>query len=185
QNALRLIDARIVYWPPDGRERFVLAYEAPPKKRMLDQLNGEIKKIPEDKIIDKLIAPVLDVLQNYRNIDLVHGAINPMNLFYAGTEGAETTIVGECLSGVPSSRQPALFESVERAMAMPEGRGTTLPQDDLYAFGICVAMAARGVNFMADKKPEEIVATKIKDTSYGMVIGRERLPAGISEFLRG
>src|SRR5690606_22588018 len=46
-------------------------------------------------------------------------------------------------------------------------------------------MCARGVNFLADKTPEEILGEKIRDGSYGMVIGRERLPAGISEFLRG
>jgi len=184
-NILRLIEAGIIDWKPENRQRFAFIFEKPPQKKLQQTPEDKPIHFAEDRIMPALIQPILSVLTELRNADLVHGAVNPQNIFLAGFEGAETAQLGECLSTAPSMRQHPLFEPLERSMAQPSGRGGGTPKDDLYAFGMCVAMAARGQNLLAGRSPEQIIHDKLAEGSYSLVIGRERLPAGISEFLRG
>ncbi|MDD9899597.1 MAG: hypothetical protein OXT65_01295 [Alphaproteobacteria bacterium] len=184
-NILKLHGAGVLDWTPEGRQRFALVFEKPPARRLMDAMGVTPVHISEDKIMAALIQPVLSVLYDLHLIDMVHGAINSTNIFLSGAEGSEVAVVGECLSGAPSLRQHALFEPPERAMAQETGRGIGTNKDDLYAFGVCVALAIRGENLMAGLTQEEIVYRKLSEGTYSMVIGRERMPTGISEFLRG
>jgi hypothetical protein len=182
---LRLIDAGIVEWTPEGRQRFAFIFDKPPHRKLMDTIEAKPHRFTEDRVIASLVQPVLQTLQNLRNIELVHGAINPMNIYLTGAEGAESAMLGECLTSAPSYRQHAMFEPIERAMAQPAGRGTGTGKDDMYAFGICVALAVRGENFFAGKTEEQIIRAKLEDGTYALVVGGARLPGGLSEFLRG
>ncbi len=184
-HILRLIDAGVVDWKPLGQQRFVMIFETPSGKKFLSSPEDKPARLSEERIMTGLIVPVLSALSDFRNADIIHGAINAENIFLTGTPGAETAVLGECLSSAPSLRQNPLFETLERSMAQPSGRGQGTLKDDLYAFGVCVAMALRGENPMAGKDPDEIIREKIAHGSYGMMIGRERIHSGISEFLRG
>lgn len=184
-NIIKLIEAGIVEWTPEGRQRFAFVFEKPPPKKLMQALDAKPHHFSEDRILSALIQPVLGVLADLRNIDLVHGAINPMNIYLSGAEGAETAMLGECITSAPSYRQHPLFEPVDRALAQPAARGPGALNDDLYAFGVCVAFAARGENVMAGKTEEEVIQAKLEEGAYGLMVGGTRLPAGISEFLRG
>lgn len=179
----RLFDLGIVDWP-DGRQYLAYVFERPAGRKFVDKLDAKPLQLPEDKLISTLIQPIITLLAEMRNVDMVHGAICLENMYLIGSAGSETVLLGECLTCAPSSRLGAIYEPIERAMAQPMGRGAGLYKDDLYAFGMCVAMIARGENFAAGKSTRQIVETKIEQGSYGMVQGRDRMPGGISEFLR-
>ena len=182
---VKLVDAGIIDWAPENRQRLALVFDMPPKRKLLTNAEAQPHRIPEDKIITVLIQPILNVLSEFRNVDLVHGAINPENIFLAGAEGSESAILGECVSSAPSFRQHALFEPIERAMAQPAGRGIGTIKDDLYALGMCVAMALRGENFLRGKTAEDVLQAKMNDGSFSVAIHQQRLPTNVAEFLRG
>jgi hypothetical protein len=184
-HIMKLVDAGIVNWLPEDRQRFALIYERPFGKKVLAAPDAKPFKMSEDRIISTIIQPIVSVLADLRNVDIVHGAVNPENIFLIGGEGSETVILGECLSSAPSYRQHPLFETIERSMAQASGRGPGTSREDLYALGMSVAMMVRGENFMLGKSHRQIIHDKIEHGSYGSIIGRERLPGGISEFLRG
>lgn len=184
-HIVRLIDAGIVNWTPENRQRFAFVFERPVGKKVLETPDSKPFKISEDRLISAAIQPMISLLSDFKNVDMIHGAVNAENLFMMGSEGGETLMVGECLSCAPSFRQPALYETIPRAMAQAAGRGPGTIKDDLYAFGMCVAMMARGENLLLGKTDDEIIAEKIEHGSYSAIIGRERMPGGVSEFLRG
>ena len=181
---LRLLDVGIVDWT-DDKQYLAYVFDRPNGRKLMPTADSKPLQLPEDRIIPVLIQPVIQLLAELRNADMVHGAINLENMYLTGGEGAETVILGECLTSAASARQHPIYETIERAMAQPMGRGTGMYKDDLYAFGICVAMVARGENLIAGRTPQAILADKIENTTYSSVAGRDRLPGGVGEFLRG
>ena len=184
-HILKLIDAGVVNWTPENRQRFALIFDKPGGKKILESADAIPRMISGDRLIPAVIQPVVSVLANLRNIDIVHGAINLENMFMVGAAGAETTLLGECLSSAPSVWQHPIYEKTTRAMTSAAGRGAGTVKDDLYALGMCVAMMARGENFTTGKTPQQIIQEKIEHGSYGSIAGRERIPGGLAEFLRG
>src|SRR5690606_18234139 len=100
-HIMRLIEAGVVYWKPENRQRFALVFDKPPGKKLLQSADAVPYKFAEDRVISALIQPVVTALADFRNADLVHGGINPENIFVTGAQGAESVILGECLSSAP------------------------------------------------------------------------------------
>ncbi|MFN7114809.1 MAG: hypothetical protein ACK4PK_10685 [Alphaproteobacteria bacterium] len=184
-HLLKLVTAGIVEWPAETKQVYVFVFDLPPARRLLPLGAARTVRISDDRIIAALIQPAVSVLEELQSIDMVHGAITGDNIFMAGGEGSEVAILGECISSAPFFRHSPVFETVERAMAQPGGRGPGSIKNDLYALGVCVAMTLRGGNPLVGKSTEEIIQEKIENGSYGALIGSERLPAYLVEFLRG
>ncbi len=185
KNILKLFSAGIIDWPLENRQRFALVFARPQGKKILVSADSEISNVSGDKLIPMVVEPALKVLENLKNIDLIHGAISLDNIFLTGSLGSDSVIIGECLSSAPSLFLNPMYETITRAMAMSSGRGVGTSQDDLYSLGICVAMMARRKNLLLGKSEEKIIADKLEHGTYGSIVGKEKLPTGIGEFLRG
>lgn len=185
QHIIRLVEAGVVDWKPENRQRLALVFETPRGRKMLPTPDGKPLPIPPDRIVSALIMPVLSVLSDFYQAGMVHGAISPDNMFLTGAEGSETVVLGEGLSSAPFYRLHPFFETAERGMADPAGKGPGTIKDDLYALGMCVAMIARRQNLYAGRTKQQIIRDKIEAGSYVLASGGERLPGGVSDFLRG
>lgn len=184
-NMLKLIEAGIVDWPQDNRQYLCLVFEMPPGKKVMSSPDDHPHLIPPERIVQAMIRPLVSVLLDLRNADIIHGGISPENMFIAGGEGSETIILGECLSSAPFLRQNAYFETVEQGLAQPSGRDPRAAKGDLYALGMSVAMISRGVNPFVKKTPRQILHEKLEAGSYSMVVEEDRVSTEISEFVRG
>ena len=183
-NVMKLIQAGIIDWKPEGRQRLALIFEKPQGRKLMPDINGRPLRIPEEHIVQAMILPALQVLQEFRTLDIVHGAMSLDNIYLFGGEGMEQVMLGECLSSAAFFRLHPVYETIERGMAQPSGRGIGSAKDDLYALGICVAMVLRGVNLMAGKTTSQIIAAKMEQGSFTFASGGERMGA-VSDFLRG
>lgn len=184
-NMLKLRDAGVVYWPLEKRQRLALVFDMPTGRRMLDPHAPAPVSLREDQIISTLIMPVVSALMELRAAGMVHGAICLENMFLTGVEGAETVILGECLSSAPFTRLHPVYCPIARAMAQPSGRGAATEREDLYALGMCVAMLARKTNLMHGQNAQAVVMDKIAQGSFLYATGGARMHGGLSEFLRG
>ncbi len=182
---MRLLDGGIIARPGDQQQYYAYIFERPVGRKFIAQADETPHRVSEDHLVDLIISPILSLLLEFRNADMVHGAISLSNLYLGGPAGSETLTVGECLSSAPGARQHPIYETIERAAAQPMGRGPGLLKDDLYALGVCVAMIARGVNLTVGRSKQEIILDKIAHGSYAVISGRERMPGNVSEFLRG
>lgn len=175
-----------VFWPLAKQERYVLIY--------LDNLGAAI--LPDgqpaalgwkqDDVMVSIVKPMVDILQDFRDKDFVHGSIRPGNMFNGGEAGIPKKIIlGDCLS-VPSSYvQPSLYESIERSMADPIARGKGTLADDLYAFGVSLSVIMRQRDPMQDFSELDVIKQKITVGSYSAVTGKDRFKGEILELLRG
>lgn len=184
-HLLRLVEAGIVNWTPENRQLFAFIFDMPPVKRLLPAGAARGIKIPDERIVSALIQPGVSALSALANADFVHGAMSPENIFMSGANGIETALIGECLTSMPFLRVNAAFETIERAMAQPSGRGRGTIKNDLYTFGASIAVALKGYNPFAGKSLQQIIHDKIEHGSYSCFIGGERLPSALTEFLRG
>lgn len=184
-HIVKLLEAGIIDWPPEDRQKLALIFQTPGGRKMQETTDSKPLRLNEERILPALILPILHVLQEFRQADMMHGAVCLDNIFLTGAQGSETVVLGECLSTAAFFRLHTVYETIERGMAQVSGRGIGTIGDDLYALGICVAQVVRGVSLSAGRTAKDIVTAKMATGSYSFAIGGERLPNSITDFLRG
>lgn len=174
------------YWPPAKRERYVLVYYDNLGKPILDPGAKSALGWKQDDVMSVIVRPMVNVLQDFRDKDFVHGGIRPSNMFDGGAAGKPSKIIlGDCLSSSASYMQPVLYETVPRAMADPIARGKGTPSDDLYALGVSLAVIMRLHDPMFGMSEVDIIKQKMVLGSYAAVTGKDRFKGEILELLRG
>lgn len=180
-----LVKHGTVYWPPLQRVVYVFVYVdnfgkplIPPQERQALHLKEEIAR-------EKIIKPMMNVLQDYRDKDFVHGSIRPSNMFDGGSSSYDRIVFGECLSGPSSFAQPAAYETIERGMTDPIARGLGTQSDDIYSMGATIAALVRSQDPVFGMSAEEVVKLKMQNGSFAALTGRDRFAGTILDFLRG
>jgi len=181
---LRFREAGVVEWPGNNSSRFVIACDRPASPRFWLSLDETRPQMSEDAVNRFLVAPLTNALSELHRIGVVHGGIRPDNIFWR--EGsASPPQLAECLSVQPGVGQPVLFETVERGMALPLGRGAGEHIDDCYALGVTLACIIMGRNPLRGLNDKEIINLKLEFGSFNAIAGTHHLAASHAELLRG
>ncbi|MDP9127927.1 MAG: serine/threonine protein kinase [Pseudomonadota bacterium] len=181
---LRLVDSGVLLWPMDGMHYFAIAYQRPSAPRFKHSIDEPHPPMSEDAINHYFVAPLIGALAEFLRTGTVHNAINTSNIFWRlGGGGAPQ--LGDCLSAPAGLGQPILFETIERAMTSPMGRGTGTHGDDCYAFGVSLALLVLGHNPLRGLDERAVIQAKIERGSFAALIGNNRLTSTHSELLRG
>ncbi len=184
-NFVRLSGRGVGYWPPAKGERYIFVYENNLGQPLMRTTVGQGLGWKNEKALLTLIKPAASVLVDLRDRDVIHGRINPMNMFDGATRTLEKVILGDCVATPASYMQPALFEPIERAQADPLGRGLGTFEDDMYALGVSLTVVLRSRDPMEGMSDEEIIREKMEQGSYAALTGKERFTGAILELLRG
>ncbi len=175
-----------VFWPPSRKEFYVFVYLDNLGKPLLPPAEKAALGWKQDEVMAAIVKPMVDILQDFRDKDFVHGAIRPSNMFDGGAQGKPAKIIlGDCLSLPASYAQPSLYEPITRAMADPIARGKGTPADDLYALGASIAVIMRQNDPMAGLSEADVLKQKILNGSYSAITGKDRFKGEILELLRG
>lgn len=181
----RLIAWGPVDWPPAGKQKFCLILEntiGMPLKR--DDTKGGLG-MRQEVAIPAFVRPLVNALSDLRDKDIVHGDIRLANIFDGATPTLERAILGECLSVPSSSQMPALYEPIDRAIASPTGRGRGKHTDDMYSFGVCLAVLLRSSDPLENMTDDQVIEAKLEEGSYSAITGKDRFTGHILELLRG
>ncbi len=173
------------FWPPDQSFRLGFIYErnvGAPLMKAGDEMALGLK---QEVVMNAVIKPLVNVFLDMWDSELVHGCVNPFNMYKKEGAKLEGVYLGDCLSLPFSYAQPALFEPAPRAMADPIGRGYISFENDLYAFGATLAVLLRSHDHMKDFNEREIVKHKLEFGSYTTLIGKDHFTGAILELLRG
>jgi hypothetical protein len=173
----------IANWTADGTQRFVLIYRRPPGTPLFNNQTMKREALTEDVLRRNIMRPLFFALKSLTERNVFHGNIRPDNIFYSGNENAEA-VLGECTSSIPGIIQPAVYETIERAMADPHGKGAGNSLDDIYSFGATIAILLRGEDPFSGKSDKYIVEQKINESSFNALTDGIRLSPGLAEFLR-
>ena len=178
------ISSGTAFWPPAGGHRYLIVFERPGGARVVASSDMAIPAMHEEELLRKVLQPIAPVLRALSKDILTHRAIRIDNLFYEDTTKAQI-MLGEAISAPAGYWQPAVYETIEMAMAIPGGRGPGYQADDFYAFGVLLALLLRGEDPCAGLSDEEIIAAKIESGSYATLLGQTRLSLIMMELLRG
>ena len=177
------VDWGPVAWSDDGERRYAICYDRPVDP-VLAPLGGAIPQMREDQLIERVLRPAFRTLREMYARGLTHRALSAANIYLAeGANGA--CLLGECASAPAGMTQPAIYEPIDAAQALPVGRGAGALADDLYALGVLMALTLRGSDPFADSDPAAIVAQKIARGSYAAIMGQARVSLTLMEPLRG
>jgi len=190
-NLPKLVTSDKVYWPETKQEHFCFIYENVFGKPIWSEGNKHpaLGWKPE-VVLDSIAMPIISILMDLRDKDLVHGEIWPGNMFLSSApdtklQAGEKVKLGECLATPCSSQLPALYEPIERALADPISRGPGFTSDDLYSFGVSLAVIMRSNDHLQGLSDEEIIERKIEKGSYFTLLGKDRISGAMLELLRG
>ena len=181
----------VVDWPisPNGGQvvwgrRPALIFDVPKGERVFSDAAPKLHPMTEPQLARQIIAPMATVIRELTSLGIPHRGIRPGNLFYQ-TSNQGPMMVGECFSMPPGFGQPALYETVENAIADPYGRGPGLNADDLYALGVLILQLHIGGDPTEGMTEEEVISAKISAGSFAALAGREKLSTSMAEILRG
>ncbi len=184
RGVLELVDWDVVFWPIINQRTIVVIYALPLGGRVIDDKAKSRARLTEYDIPRKVISPLVDGLRHLNSINVAHRALRPDNLFYLDEE-CEVIVLGDCVTAPPGYDQPIIFESLERAMASPAGRGTGSIIDDFYALGATVVILTLGHNPVERISGEELLFQRMTMGSYAAICGNARVPIPLLEPLRG
>ncbi|PZO82811.1 MAG: hypothetical protein DI626_09670 [Micavibrio aeruginosavorus] len=182
---VRLVASGAIEWAPARRERYCIIYEDGLGNPLIPNDTTAALGLKPEMVLNMIIRPLASALSDLRDRDIVHGSIRGSNIYDGGKAGYERIVLGDCLSSPTSSTQPVLYETIERACAMPVGRGPGILPDDMYALGVTLAVMLRHSNPLEGLSDQEIIERKIEDGSYAAILGKDRFTGSILELLRG
>lgn len=186
QNAgmLQFIEGGVVDWMPAGRKLVVAIYERPAGGKLMPDLNGSCEVVPDQLFAKKIIKPLHAALQELQTRATTHRAVRPDNIYLFDTKG-DRLVLGDCVTAPPGFDNAAIFEPLETAMCMPEGRGTGHYSDDMFSLGVTLLFLMLGHNPTRGRTAEEVMRLRLQQGTYATLVGENRVPISMIEVLRG
>lgn len=189
EELLRLVDWGTAPWlvNPEsgpGPSRLMVIYERPAGERLVSDLSAVSPPMSEYDVLRHVLMPGLKGLSHLSTQSVTHRGIRPTNLFYSDST-RKSIIFGDCVTTPPAYAQPALFESLESAMANPAGRGPGGQRDDVYALGVTLLFLLLGRHPVPELDDEALLAARLANGSFATLVGKTPIPASLSEPLRG
>lgn len=181
----KLLGFGTLNWPVDKKDHAVFIYENKMGQCLTAGLNPNCLGLKPEMVLNTIFRNLVEVMQSMRDTNFFHGSICPSNLYKGSSDNFENVMLGEMLSAPPGYTQPALFETIERAVASPIGRGVGSLSDDLYSFGVTLAVLMRNHDPLEGFSSEDIILKKIEISSFNAIVGQDRFPGPILELLRG
>lgn len=184
EHIIRPIEWGVTDWPHSDHRRFVIVVERPGGRRLVDMGSYSIQPFNEERLTRNMLQPLLQVLKDLQESAVPHRSIRLDNLFFKDAVLGEI-VLGEGFASPPAMFQPVIYEPIDSAMADPAGRGVGRITDDIYALGVTMALMLLGRNPLVNKTDEQIIEMKLREGTYGAILGETRIPLSLMEVLRG
>ncbi len=178
-----LIEWDTVYWPPLGQRCMAVIYTRPEGGRLLLSATPENRRIDGNDLSRLVLAPLAKTVNELAQHRVTHGSIRPDNLFFMDKERKDL-VLGECVCAPPGFDQPAAFETIERALTSPAGRGEGTVGDDLFALGATLVCLLVGHNPVEDLSEDDLIAARTEWSSHTTYCGKAQVPLALVEPLR-
>ena len=96
----------------------------------------------------------------------------------------EDVVLGPNVTAPPGFDQTPSFETIYRAMCVPEGRGLGDVSDDIYALAVTFIHLILGYDPLANKKEEDLIFERLENGSYDNICSDTQIPLELIEPLR-
>ena len=184
-NIARIVASGVVFWPSENRQRYVFVYEDNLGKPILPADQEQALGMKHERLMNAVIKPLVILLLELRDADLVHGGIRATNIYDGASSNYDNIILGEALSAPPTYHQPALYMPIEKAMAPPCARGLSSFSDDIFSLGVTILTLMRKEDPLVHMREEDIMRERIEHGTYSFFTTHQRNTGPLMELLRG
>ena len=178
-HVLSLHEAAPIRLSQPSEVRMVLFLDRP-KGQTLRQLLTSGRSFPEAYIVRNILAPLCEALMVMKDHGVFHGRINPDSIFID-----DKLMIGECLSEPCGIRQDPLYESIERALADPMGKGNASSKSDAFALGMLAYELLYGLQKFRDVEPAAFHRYSLEMGCYHMLLANKEPTEAFVDFFRG
>ena len=184
-NIVRIVAAGVVFWPPQSRQRYVFVYEDTLGNPILPTDQPQALALKHERLMNGILKPLVVLMLELRDADLVHGGIRATNLFDGNTSNYDQVMLGESLSAPPTYHQPSIYMPIEKAMIPPYARGVSTFSDDIFALGVTILTLMRKDDPFVNMREEDILRQRIENGTYSFFTTHQRNTGPLMELLRG
>jgi hypothetical protein len=184
-NIFKLMTHGVVNWTPARQQRYIFIYLDPAVVPFIAKNQSKALDLRPEIVLEKIVRPMVSVLQDFRDKDFVHGNIHAGNIYYLGSVDFSKIILGECLTSAHGSNLDVIYEPIDRAMALPLARGIGTQSTDLYSLGVTLTVLLRSHDPLVGVSDDEIIKRKVANGTYATITSKDRFTGNILELLRG
>ncbi|RMF08821.1 MAG: hypothetical protein D6763_09155 [Alphaproteobacteria bacterium] len=168
----------------DGHgQRLVTIFDRPTGGRVIPDPGG-FPAFKERALRSGIIPQLAETLSILESRGIAHRSISVRQLYYRAP-GSTEIVLAECCSEPPGYNQSPGYEPIERAGAIPEGRGEGDPGCDMYALGVMLLSLYVGRD-VADAAAEEgLLEARIRVGSFWALAGHRDLSGALGDLVRG
>lgn len=179
-NLVSPLEIQIVPLGEQG-EKFLCVVCKKPKGISLKELVKSKREFSYQYLLKKVISPINKILSSLHNIKIVHGRINPSNIYL--DENDELTI-GECISGIVGLSQHDAYETIGRAQCHKYGKGEGDKSIDYYALGMTIASII-SKRFFEEVEHINLIESKLQNGTFSFLNNHYPFGGTMSDLLRG
>jgi hypothetical protein len=180
QYILPLVASGSVQLSRPEEERFAIVYERPQGKKLSEVLAQRQQPITQNFLCDQIIAPLAIAINQFAELDITHGCINPDNIYFN-----DVAILGPCVSEPCGYSQTFYCEPIERMLSAPAAKGDGSTAQDFYAMAVIVLYVVHGAKHFADMTPESLMRSILQEGVYSALTGQKDMPEIFYDFFRG
>ena len=151
-----------------------------PTGKSLSEILKTTPRISERRTIDHIIKPLCKALIALRDKGIVHGSINPDNVFLG-----DEIVLGECVSAPSGYFQHYIYEPLERLMCDPIGKGAGDERSDVYALGMLAFHLIYGLDKAMQIPKEQFIRMGLDVGIYHVLSNNIDFSDAFADFFRG
>lgn len=184
KNLLSVVTDGLIPVPGSDELRFALVLERPRGVSLAEAMVERGKPFEERTVAQEFLPQLVAGLRELESAGVTHRAIRPNNIFFTGETG-EVLALGEFITSPAGSCQPAAFEPLESALAMPTGRGTGTMLHDTFALGVTLFALLSGSTPGEGQEPDMLAEERLTQSSFTALAGDFKASATTLDLLRG
>ena len=184
KNLLSVVTDGLIPVPGTDDLRLVVVLERPEGMNLAEALADRGKPFDERTVMQDYLPQLLSALRELEAIGVAHRGIRPDNVYFTDVKG-ETLALGDFITVPPGSQQPSVFEPLESAQAMPDGRGNGTMLHDTFALGVLLLTLLTGSVPGEGKDPDTLMDERLTKSSYTALAGNYNVSATIGDLLLG
>lgn len=173
-----------VDWPGASGQRLAVVIHPAQGGRLVQPGQAKIQPIGTEALIETVIRPIVTGLTEMFHRNQTHRGIRPDNIFYSD-ETHTRVVLGQSVTAPAGYYQPPAFETIECAMADPDGKGTGTRAEDLFSLGVCLLALSTGKIPGVGVDPEELIARRIEKGSLEAYVDPREIPRDLIDGIRG
>jgi serine/threonine protein kinase len=163
--------------------RFVLVMEEIPGIALAKLFANEFKM--NDKfVVREIIVPLAQIIEGLHKREVVHGKINLNTLYYHEQDTVKIRLA-ESFSEPCGYGQNVYFETPDRCLANPIGRGDEEASTDYFALGVVIVQSLLGFNPVQKFTVEEYLEKCFSLGIHATLVGNRDFTGMIDDLLKG